>query len=171
MEKQATWLAGLIAYKYVGCITYHPGTSWARPLSSILGWGSYKAIMWWLLLSPDYLLFLGLTWVYTFDYMSWQGMAKLGQYAWTIDAMLLVGVVYFILNSVLYGKSTRLYKVVSALVILACSLYIMLVPVTDFIEGIGPRPANNLSITPDGLHRYRRSYRRSHLVHAPVHHG
>ena len=67
------------------------------------GMGSYKAIMWWLLLSPDYLLFLGLTWVYTLDYVSWQGMAKLGQYAWTIDAMLLVGVVYFILNSVLYG--------------------------------------------------------------------
>lgn len=109
------------------------------------GMGSYKAIMWWLLLSPDYLLFLGLTWVYTLDYMSWQGMAKLGQYAWTIDAMLLVGVVYFILNSVLYGKSTRLYKIVSALVILACSLYIMLVPVTDFVEGIGPKPANNLS--------------------------
>lgn len=68
------------------------------------GMGSYKAIMWWLLLSPDYLLFLGLTWVYTLDYLSWQGMAKLGQYAWTIDAMLLVGVVYFILNSVLYGN-------------------------------------------------------------------
>ena len=91
------------------------------------------------------MLFLCLTWVYTLDYLSWQGMAKLGQYAWTIDAMLLVGVVYFILNSVLYGKSTRLYKIVSALVILACSLYIMLVPVTDFVEGIGPKPANNLS--------------------------
>lgn len=29
VEKQATWLAGLIAYKYVGCITYHPGASGA----------------------------------------------------------------------------------------------------------------------------------------------
>ena len=57
--------------------------------------------------------------------------------------MMAVWAVYFTFNSVLYEASKRIYRIVSFLLIVGCSLYIMLSLVLRLMEKVGPQLAND----------------------------
>ena len=58
-------------------------------------------------------------------------------------AMVVAWAVYFTFNSVLYEASKRIYRIVSFLLIVGCSLYIMLSLVLRLMEKVGPQLAND----------------------------
>ena len=57
-------------------------------------------------------------------------------------AMVVAWDVYFTFNSFLYEASKRIYRIVSFLLIVGCSLYIMFSLVLRLIEKVGPQLAN-----------------------------
>lgn len=57
--------------------------------------------------------------------------------------MMAVWAVYFTFNSALYEASKRIYRIVSFLLIVGCSLYIMLSLVLRLMEKVGPQLAND----------------------------
>lgn len=57
--------------------------------------------------------------------------------------MVVAWAVYFTFNSVLYEASKRIYRIVSFLLIVGCSLYIMLSLVLRLMEKVGPQLAND----------------------------
>lgn len=57
--------------------------------------------------------------------------------------MMLVWAIYFTFNSALYKASEVAYRVISFLLIVGCSLYIMFKLVLRLMEKVGPQLAND----------------------------
>ena len=100
-------------------------------------------VAFWILFSPDYLVIVGGAGAFVGDHIDWLTSSLAGKIAWAIMAMLVVWSVYFILNAALYGASKRIYRIVSFLLIVGCSLYIMLSLVLRLMEKVGPQLAND----------------------------
>ena len=94
-------------------------------------------------LSPDYLVIVGGAGAFVGDHTGWLTSSLGGKIAWAIIAMMAVWAVYFTFNSVLYEASKRIYRIVSFLLIVGCSLYIMLSLVLRLMEKVGPQLAND----------------------------
>lgn len=103
----------------------------------------FKTLFLWIMLSPDYLVIVGGAGAFTVDHTEWLTSSLGGKIAWAIIAMMAVWAVYFTFNSVLYEASKRIYRIVSFLLIVGCSLYIMLSLVLRLMEKVGPQLAND----------------------------
>lgn len=103
----------------------------------------FKTLFLWIMLSPDYLVIVGGAGAFVGDHIDWLTSSLAGQIAWAIMAMMVVWAVYFTLNSALYIVSKRIYRIVSLVLIVGCSLYIMLSLVLRLMEKVGPQLAND----------------------------
>lgn len=103
----------------------------------------FKTLFLWIMLSPDYLVIVGGAGAFVGDHTGWLTSSLGGKIAWAIIAMMAVWAVYFTFNSVLYEASKRIYRIVSFLLIVGCSLYIMLSLVLRLMEKVGPQLAND----------------------------
>lgn len=103
----------------------------------------FKTLFLWIMLSPDYLVIVGGAGAFTVDHTEWLTSSLGGRIAWAIMAMMVVWAVYFTLNSALYIVSKRIYRIVSLVLIVGCSLYIMLSLVLRLMEKVGPQLAND----------------------------
>lgn len=96
-----------------------------------------------ILFSPDYLVIVGGAGAYTINNTDWLTSSLGGRIAWGIMAMVLVWAIYFTFNSALYKASEIAYRVISFLLIVGCSLYIMFKLVLHLMEKVGPQLAND----------------------------
>lgn len=96
-----------------------------------------------ILFSPDYLVIVGGAGAYTINNTEWLTSSLGGRIAWGIMAMVLVWAIYFTFNSALYKASEIAYRVISFLLIVGCSLYIMFKLVLHLMEKVGPQLAND----------------------------
>lgn len=103
----------------------------------------YTSVALWILFSPDYLVILIGSGAFVGDHIDWLTSSLAGKIAWAIMAMVVAWAVYFTFNSFLYGFSKRIYRIVSFLLIVGCSLYIMLSLVLRLMEKVGPQLAND----------------------------
>ena len=103
----------------------------------------YTSVALWILFSPDYLVIVGGAGAFVGDHTGWLTSSLAGKIAWAIMAMVVAWAVYFTFNSFLYGVSKRIYRIVSFLLIVGCSLYIMLSLVLRLMEKVGPQLAND----------------------------
>ena len=103
----------------------------------------YTSVALWILFSPDYLVIVIGAGAFVGDHIDWLTSSLAGQIAWAIMAMMVVWAVYFTLNSALYIVSKRIYRIVSLVLIVGCSLYIMLSLVLRLMEKVGPQLAND----------------------------
>lgn len=103
----------------------------------------FKTLFLWIMLSPDYLVIVGGAGAFTVDHTEWLTSSLGGRIAWAIMAMMVVWAVYFTFNAFLYGVSKRIYRIVSLVLIVGCSLYIMLSLVLRLMEKVGPQLAND----------------------------
>ena len=103
----------------------------------------FKTLFLWIMLSPDYLVIVGGAGAFTVDHTEWLTSSLGGRIAWALMAMMVVWAVYFTFNSALYGASKRIYRIVSLVLIVGCSLYIMLSLVLRLMEKVGPQLAND----------------------------
>ncbi len=103
----------------------------------------YTSVALWILFSPDYLVILIGSGAFVGDHIDWLTSSLAGKIAWAIMAMVVAWAVYFTFNSFLYGVSKRIYRIVSFLLIVGCSLYIMLSLVLRLMEKVGPQLAND----------------------------
>lgn len=103
----------------------------------------FKTLFLWIMLSPDYLVIVGGAGAFTVDHTEWLTSSLGGRIAWAIMAMMVVWAVYFTFNAFLYGASKRIYRIVSLVLIVGCSLYIMLSLVLRLMEKVGPQLAND----------------------------
>lgn len=103
----------------------------------------FKTLFLWIMLSPDYLVIVGGAGAFTVDHTEWLTSSLGGRIAWAIMAMMVVWAVYFAFNAFLYGVSKRIYRIVSLVLIVGCSLYIMLSLVLRLMEKVGPQLAND----------------------------
>ena len=103
----------------------------------------YTSVALWILFSPDYLVVVIGAGAFTVDHIDWLTSSLAGQIAWGIMAMVVAWAVYFTFNSALYEASKRIYRIVSFLLIVGCSLYIMFSLVLRLIEKVGPQLAND----------------------------
>lgn len=103
----------------------------------------YTSVALWILFSPDYLVVVIGAGAFVGDHMGWLTSSLAGQIAWALMAMVVAWAVYFTFNSVLYEASKRIYRIVSFLLIVGCSLYIMFSLVLRLIEKVGPQLAND----------------------------
>lgn len=100
-------------------------------------------VVFWILFSPDYLVILIGSGAFVGDHIDWLTSSLGGKIAWALMAMMAVWAVYFTFNAFLYGVSKRIYRIVSFLLIVGCSLYIMLSLVLRLMEKVGPQLAND----------------------------
>lgn len=103
----------------------------------------FKTLFLWIMLSPDYLVIVGGAGAFTVDHTEWLTSSLGGRIAWAIMAMMVVWAIYFTFNAFLYGVSKRIYRIVSLVLIVGCSLYIMLSLVLRLMEKVGPQLAND----------------------------
>lgn len=103
----------------------------------------HLTVAFWILFSPDYLVIVGGAGAFVGDHTGWLTSSLGGKIAWAIIAMMAVWAVYFTFNSVLYEAYKRIYRIVSFLLIVGCSLYIMLSLVLRLMEKVGPQLAND----------------------------
>ena len=103
----------------------------------------YTSVALWILFSPDYLVVVIGAGAFTVDHTEWLTSSLGGRIAWALMAMMVVWAVYFTFNSALYGASKRIYRIVSLVLIVGCSLYIMLSLVLRLMEKVGPQLAND----------------------------
>ena len=112
-------------------------------LITLVGVGFVYWLFLWIMLSPDYLVIVGGAGAFTVDHTEWLTSSLGGRIAWAIMAMMVVWAVYFTFNSALYSVSKRIYRIVSLVLIVGCSLYIMLSLVLRLMEKVGPQLAND----------------------------
>ena len=103
----------------------------------------YTSVALWILFSPDYLIIVIGAGAFVGDHIDWLTSSLAGKIAWAIMAMVVAWAVYFTFNSFLYEASKRIYRIVSFLLIVGCSLYIMFSLVLRLIEKVGPQLAND----------------------------
>ena len=103
----------------------------------------YTSVALWILFSPDYLVILIGSGAFVGDHIDWLTSSLAGKIAWAIMAMVVACAVYFNFNAFLYCVSKRIYRIVSFLLIVSGSLYIMLSLVLRLMEKVGPQLAND----------------------------
>ena len=106
----------------------------------------YMRLLLWMLFSPDYLLVIGLTGIFTMDHMAWLTSSETAHFIWAVVAMVIVGVAYHKLNNLLYAASRRIYAIVSFPIVVISSLILMLTVVLMFLEEFAPNLADNPTI-------------------------
>lgn len=103
----------------------------------------HMTLLFLILFSPDYLVIVGGAGAYTINNTESLTSSLGGRIAWGIMAMMLVWAIYFTFNSALYKASEVAYRVISFLLIVGCSLYIMFKLVLRLMEKVGPQLAND----------------------------
>ena len=94
----------------------------------------YMGMLLWMLFSPDYLLVIVFSGIFTADHMGWLTSSEKAHFIWAVLAMVIVGFVYHKLNHLLYSVSQRIYAIVSFPIVVVSSLIQMIQPSnTQFI--------------------------------------
>lgn len=106
----------------------------------------YMRLLLWMIFSPDYVLVIGLSGIFTMDHMGWLTSSETAHFIWAVVAMVVVGVVYHKLNNLLYSASRRIYAIVSFPIVVISSLILMLTVVLMFVEEFAPNLADNPTI-------------------------
>ena len=106
----------------------------------------YMRLLLWMLFSPDYVLAIGLTGIFTMDHMAWLTSSETAHFIWAVVAMVIVGFAYHKLNNLLYAASRRIYAIVSFPIVVISSLILMLTVVLMFLEEFAPNLADNPTI-------------------------
>ena len=106
----------------------------------------YMRLLLWMLFSPDYVLVIGLTGIFTMDHMAWLTSSETAHFIWAVVAMVFVGVAYHKLNNLLYAASRRIYAIVSFPIVVISSLILMLTIVLMFLEEFAPNLADDPTI-------------------------
>ena len=106
----------------------------------------YMRLLLWMIFSPDYVLAIGLSGIFTMDHMGWLTSSETAHFIWAVVAMVIVGFVYHKLNNLLYSASRRIYAIVSFPIVVISSLILMLTVVLMFLEEFAPNLADNPTI-------------------------
>ena len=106
----------------------------------------YMRLLLWMLFSPDYVLAIGLSGIFTMDHIAWLTSSETARFIWAVVAMVIVGVAYHKLNNLLYSVSQRIYAIVSFPIVVISSLILMLTVVLMFLEEFAPNLADNPTI-------------------------
>ena len=106
----------------------------------------YMRLLLWMIFSPDYVLAIGLSGIFTMDHMGWLTSSEKAHLIWAVVAMVIVGFAYHKLNNLLYSFSQRIYAIVSFPIVVISSLILMLTVVLMFLEEIAPKLADDPTI-------------------------
>ena len=106
----------------------------------------YMRLLLWMIFSPDYVLAIGLSGIFTMDHMGWLTSSEKAHFIWAVVAMVIVGFAYHKLNNLLYSFSQRIYAIVSFPIVFISSLILMLTVVLMFLEEIAPKLADDPTI-------------------------
>ena len=106
----------------------------------------YMRLLLWMIFSPDYVLVIGLSGIFTMDHMGWLTSSEKAHFIWAVVAMVIVGFAYHKLNNLLYSFSQRIYAIVSFPIVVISSLILMLTVVLMFLEEIAPKLADDPTI-------------------------
>ena len=106
----------------------------------------YMRLLLWMLFSPDYLLVIGLSGIFTADHMGWLTSSEKAHFIWAVVAMVTVGFSYHKLNNLLYSVSQRIYAIVSFPIVVVSSMILMLTVVLMFLEEFAPNLADDPTI-------------------------
>ena len=106
----------------------------------------YMRLLLWMIFSPDYVLAIGLSGIFTMDHMGWLTSSEKAHFIWAVVAMVIVGFAYHKLNNLLYSVSSRIYAIVSFPIVVVSSLILMLTVVLMFLEEIAPKLADDPTI-------------------------
>ena len=96
----------------------------------------YMGMLLWMIFSPDYLLVIGFSGIFTMDHMGWLTSSEKAQFIWGVVAMVVVGFAYYKLNHLLYSVSQRIYAIVSFPIVVVSSLILMLTFVLKMLEEV-----------------------------------
>ena len=106
----------------------------------------YMRLLLWMIFSPDYVLAIGISGIFTMDHMGWLTSSEKAHFIWAVVAMVIVGFAYHKLNNLLYSFSQRIYAIVSFPIVVISSLILMLTVVLMFLEEIAPKLADDPTI-------------------------
>lgn len=106
----------------------------------------YMRLLLWMIFSPDYVLVIGFTGIFTGDHMAWLTSSEKAHFIWAVLAMVIVGFVYHKLNNLLYSVSQRIYAFVSFPIVVISSLILMLTFVLKLLEEVAPNLADDPTI-------------------------
>lgn len=106
----------------------------------------YMRLLLWMLFSPDYVLAIGISGIFTMGHMGWLTSSEKAHFIWAVVAMVIVGFAYHKLNNLLYSFSQRIYAIVSFPIVVISSLILMLTVVLMFLEEIAPKLADDPTI-------------------------
>ena len=106
----------------------------------------YMGMLLWMLFSPDYLLVIGLSGIFTADHMGWLTSSEKAHFIWAVLAMVVVGFAYHKLNHLLYSVSQRLYAIVSFPIVVVSSLILMLNFALKLAEEVAPNLADDPTV-------------------------
>lgn len=106
----------------------------------------YMGMLLWILFSPDYLLVIGLSGIFTADHMGWLTSSEKAHFIWAVLAMVVVGFAYHKLNHLLYSVSQRLYAIVSFPIVVVSSLILMLNFALKLAEEVAPNLADDPTV-------------------------
>ena len=106
----------------------------------------YMRLLLWMIFSPDYVLVIGFTGIFTGDHMAWLTSSEKAHFIWAVLAMVIVGFAYHKLNNLLYSASRRIYAIVSFPIVVISSLFLMLTVVLMFLEEFAPNLADDPTI-------------------------
>lgn len=106
----------------------------------------YMRLLLWMIFSPDYVLVIGFTGIFTGDHMAWLTSSEKAHFIWAVLAMVVVGFAYHKLNHLLYSVSQRIYAFVSFPIVVISSLILMLTFVLKLLEEVAPNLADDPTI-------------------------
>ena len=106
----------------------------------------YMGMLLWMIFSPDYLLVIGFSGIFTMDHMGWLTSSEKAQFIWGVVAMVVVGFAYYKLNHLLYSVSQRIYAIVSFPIVVVSSLILMLNFALNLAEKVAPNLADDPTI-------------------------
>lgn len=106
----------------------------------------YMGMLLWMIFSPDYLLVIGFSGIFTMDHMGWLTSSEKAQFIWAVVAMVVVGFAYYKLNHLLYSVSQRIYAIVSFPIVVVSSLILMLTFVLKMLEEVAPNLADDPTV-------------------------
>lgn len=106
----------------------------------------YMRLLLWMIFSPDYVLVIGFTGIFTGDHMAWLTSSEKAHFIWAVLAMVIVGFVYHKLNHLLYSVSQRIYAIVSFPIVVVSSLILMLNFALKLAEEVAPNLADDPTI-------------------------
>ena len=106
----------------------------------------YMGMLLWMLFSPDYLLVIVFSGIFTADHMGWLTSSEKAHFIWAVLAMVIVGFVYHKLNHLLYSVSQRIYAIVSFPIVVVSSLILMLNFALKLAEEVAPNLADDPTI-------------------------